>query len=523
MDVTAPDPETFANPVLPGFHPDPSICMAGDRFYLVTSSFEYYPGLPVFVSDDLVTWEQLGHVLDRPSQLDLRDAPASGGLFAPTIRYHDGTFYVTCTNVSGGGHFLVTSQNPAVGWSDPVWIDQDGIDPSLYFEGDVAYFASNVQPDPGGTHEQDPWFQRGIQQSLIDVRTGAILEGPRFIWAGTGARYPEAPHLFRRRGWYYLLIAEGGTALGHLASVGRSRSPWGPFEPSPHGHVIDHRSIVSPFGAMGHADLVELSEDEWWAVCLGIRTIGDWPHHVLGRETFLAPVTWTSDGWPVVGDHGKVEAFLPRPRLAPSAWVQELVRDHFDASRLGNAWNSLRGPLEGASLDARPGSLTLRAAGRPIDSPSPCFIGRRQSQHRFHAAASIVFEAPLDGDEAGLMMRMNETHYYAIGAHRSGNALEVVLRQRFGHIDLVVPLGSVPLEAEVELEVDSDGVHYFFGAADGRTRIAAPGVEVQFISTEVAGGFTGVFVGLYATSVVVDSGTAHVDWFDYAPDEAILL
>src|SRR5690606_33724145 len=147
---------------------------------------------------DLVSWEQLGHVLTRPSQLDLSGAPASGGLFAPTIRYHDGVFYVVCTNVSGGGHFLVTTRDPEAGWSDPIWIDQNGIDPSLYFEGDAVYFTSNVQPDPGGPHELNPSFRRGIQQSRIDVSTGAVLEGPRFVWAGTGARYPEAPHLFRR-------------------------------------------------------------------------------------------------------------------------------------------------------------------------------------------------------------------------------------------------------------------------------------------------------------------------------------
>lgn len=508
---------TVANPVLPGFYPDPSICRAGDRFYLVTSSFEYYPGLPLFVSEDLCSWRQVGHVLDRPSQLDLRSAPASGGLFAPTIRYHEGTFYVACTNVSGGGHFLVMSRDPEAGWSDPVWIDQDGIDPSLYFEGDDVYFTSNVQPDPGGPHEQAPSFRRGIQQSRIDVRTGSILEGPRFIWGGTGARYPEAPHLFQRHGLYYLLIAEGGTEYGHIASVGRSASPWGPYEPSPHGPVIDHRSIVSSFQAMGHADLVELPGDEWWAVCLGIRPTGGWPHHVLGRETFLAPVRWTPDGWPVVGDRGKVEAVLPRPRLAPTPEVAADVRDDFDSPRLGHQWTSVRAPHEGVSLGVRPGALTLRAAGRGIGSSMPCFLGRRQSHHRFHAAACLTLEAPLEGDEAGLVMRMNETHYYAIGIRRCGDALEVVLRQRFGHIDLVEPLGSLHGEARVEVEVDSDGAQYFFRASDGRAVIATPGVDVQFISTEVAGGFTGVFVGVYATSLDTESGSAHVDWFDYRP------
>lgn len=515
MSFAGQDADTFTNPVLPGFHPDPSICRIGKRFYLVTSSFEYYPGLPLFASDDLVSWEQLGHVLDRPSQIDLRGAPASGGLFAPTIRHHDGVFYVACTNVSAGGHFLVTTRDLDAGWSDPIWIDQNGIDPSLYFEGDAVYFTSNVQPDPAGPHELTPPFRRGIQQSRIDVRTGAVLEGPRFIWAGTGARYPEAPHLFRRGDYYYLLIAEGGTEYGHMASIGRSGSPWGPFEPSPYGPVINHRSTASPFQAMGHADFIELPADEWWTVCLGVRPSGGWPHHVLGREVFLAPVQWTADNWPVVGDHGRISAVLPRPQLRSPAPRTQPARDDFDDPRFAPTRTSVRGPAEGVSLGTRPGFLTLQPAGRPIEHSSPCFIGRRQQHHGFHAAAPIVFEEARDGDEAGLMVRMNETHFYALGVrcHRRGR--QVLLRQRFGHIDLASVLGTFPPDKEITFTLRSDGIRYFFEAAAAHRRVAAQPVDVRFVSTEIAGGFTGAFIGLYATSLGNESGVAHVDWFEY--------
>ncbi len=177
---------TFTNPVIPGFHPDPSICRVGGEYFLVTSSFEYFPGLPIFTSRDLVSWQPLGHVLDRESQLDLTRAPASGGIFAPTIRHHDGRFYVTATNVSDRGHFIVHAEDPAGPWSDPVWVDQNGIDPSLFFDEGHVYFTSNIEPDPAGPHVADPHFERGIQQSLVDPLTGAVLQEPRFIWGGTG-------------------------------------------------------------------------------------------------------------------------------------------------------------------------------------------------------------------------------------------------------------------------------------------------------------------------------------------------
>jgi xylan 1,4-beta-xylosidase len=508
--------DTYRNPVIPGFHPDPSVCAVDGRFYLVTSSFEYFPGIPLFVSDDLVTWKQIGHVLDRPEQLHLRSAPASGGLFAPTIRHHDGVFYVTCTNVSAGGHFIVSSVNPEAGWSDPVWIAQDGIDPSLFFDGDDVYFTSNVQPDPGGTHELEPTFRRGIQQSRIGIGTGAILEGPRFIWEGTGARYPEAPHLARRGDWYYLVIAEGGTEYGHIASVGRAHNPWGPFEQSPHGPMIDHRSIASPFQAMGHADLVQLPDDEWWAVCLGIRPIGGWPHHVLGRETFLAPIQWTPDGWPIAGDRGRIGEILPRPSLPAAPTEPHPVRDDFDGPALGAGWNTVRAPID-ASLIRRPGWLTLRPDGASVDSVFPCFVGRRQQHHRLTATTTLELAALDDGIdlEAGLMVRMNETHHFALGRRRAGEVDHLVLRQRFAHVDMLTVLGALSPDSPTTMTVVSDGRTYRFASLADGGRIDALALDVKLISTEMAGGFTGVFVGMYATSGDASQGSAQFDWFDY--------
>jgi beta-xylosidase len=208
---------TYDNPVISGFHPDPSVCRVGDDYYLVCSSFEYFPGLPIFHSKDLVHWEQIGNVLDRPGQLPLPlpGAKASGGLYAPTIRHHDGRYWVINTNIDGGGNFVVSAERPEGPWSDPVWIDLHGIDPDLAWEEDGTCWCAFSGP------------AGGINTARIDPVGGEVLEGPFATWSGSGLKYPEAPHLYRIGDWWYLLIAEGGTERGHSVSVARGRSPRG--------------------------------------------------------------------------------------------------------------------------------------------------------------------------------------------------------------------------------------------------------------------------------------------------------
>ncbi|HEY3390378.1 MAG TPA: glycoside hydrolase family 43 protein, partial [Prolixibacteraceae bacterium] len=219
---------TYRNPVIPGFHPDPSVCRVGDDYYLVTSTFEYFPGVPVFHSKDLVNWEQIGHCLTRDSQLPLQKCGASGGIYAPTIRYHDGLFYMVVTNVSGGGNFFVTAKDPAGEWSEPLWINQGGIDPTIFWDEDgKAYFMST------GHHFDTGKQREGIAISEIDLKTGKRITEPIPVWLGTGGRYPEAPHIYKKDGYYYLLIAEGGTEYGHKVTISRSRNIYGPYESAP--------------------------------------------------------------------------------------------------------------------------------------------------------------------------------------------------------------------------------------------------------------------------------------------------
>jgi xylan 1,4-beta-xylosidase len=469
----------FRNPVIPGFHPDPSVCRIGPDFFLVTSSFEYFPAIPLFHSRDLVTWRQIGHCLERRGQVDLSAAPSSGGIYAPTIRHYQGTTYVTATNVTGGGHFIVSTRDPFGPWSEPVWVDQDGIDPSLFFEDGAAYFSSTIEPGPGGPHPVRPSFQRGIQQSVIDVTTGALLDGPRLVWTGTGGKYPEGPHLLRRGEFYYLVIAEGGTEYGHMVTIARSVSPWGPFEPAPGNPILTHRSTNSPFQAVGHADLVELADGSWWLVCLGVRPRGQWPCHHLGRETFLAPVTWTAAGWPEVGQRGMVEETglapaLPAPAGAGAPPDPDDI-DGFDTATLGPTWNFLRAPRpERWSLASRPGWLRLTCGPPDLEDLDVVFVGRRQEHLRCRASGLVDLDAGHPSAESGLVARMNERHHYEVAVTGTGPQRRVTARLRIGPLSQEIASRPTP-PGPVELWIDATRGEYRLGYAgqDGPTVLGA--------------------------------------------------
>lgn len=317
----------YKNPVIPGCHPDPSICKAGEDYYLVNSSFEYFPGVPLFHSRDLVNWEQVGHVLNRESQLKIKGGNMWGGIYAPTIRYNDGTFYMITTNTSDRGNFLVYTDNPYGEWSDPVWIRQGGIDPSLYFEDGRCYMVSN----PDGA----------IWLCEINPKTGEQLSESKRIWGGTGGRYPEGPHIYKRNGWYYLMISEGGTEYGHKVTIARSRNIGGPYESNPANPILTHinqNAENNPIQGVGHADMVQAHDGSWWLVCLGFRTQNG-QHHVLGRETFLAPVTWNEDGWPVVNGDGTIDLDMKNVRTLPQTTVKNSPDWDFNNPQLGAEWN----------------------------------------------------------------------------------------------------------------------------------------------------------------------------------------
>lgn len=505
----------FTNPVISGFHPDPSICRAGEDYFLVTSSFEYFPGVPLFHSRDLVHWRQIGHCLTRPSQLPMAEIRPSGGIFAPTIRHHNGTFYMVTTNVTGGGNFYVSTNDPFGEWSEPIWVEQGGIDPSLFFDDDGrVYFTSNFASRIPVPDEIDPaTFQWGIQQSEIDIATGKLRSEPRVIWHGTGGKYPEAPHLYKIGGSYYLMIAEGGTEYGHMETIARSATPWGPWQPCPHNPILSHRSLQSPIQGLGHADLIEAHDGSWWLVCLGFRPQGYPPCYHLGRETFLAPVAWDAAGWPWVGDSGRILVAQEAPHLTPVAWDPPAVRDDFDAPVLRPEWNSISHPSGAWSLTVRPGALCLHS-GAALDTwPPPAWIGRRQQHLSCEATTLLDFTAAGD-TEAGITVWMNPRHHYDLFVTGKDGQRYVGLRRRIGDltaVEALEPIGVGPVRLGVR--ADPAAYQFSYALADTEPHLLGQG-ETRYLATEVAGGFTGVFFALYVAGTDT-AAPAYFEWFEY--------
>ncbi|MFI6123745.1 glycoside hydrolase family 43 protein [Streptomyces sp. NPDC051064] len=489
------------NPVIPGFHPDPSICRVGEDYYLVCSSFEYFPGIPVFHSRDLANWTQIGNALDRPSQLSLpSDMPSSAGIYAPTLRHHDGRFWLIVTNVSKGvGNIVVSATDPAGPWSDPVRLPGvPGIDPDLAWDEDGTCWCTVA----------------GVAQVRIDLETGETFGPPKKLWSGApGAKAPEAPHLYHIGEYWYLLIAVGGTEHGHGVSIARGPTPSGPFEACPANPILTHRGTDHPVQNTGHADLVQAPDGSWWMVMLGVRPGGGTPGwHVLGRETFLTPVTWV-DGWPVVGEVALNLPEFPWP-LAPGPVEEQ--RDDFELSELRPSWISLRErPAGHFTTKERPGWLTLRARGGSLDEADVIFAGRRQ-QHLACRARTLLDPSQGCG---GLAVRLDERHHYAIEASDT----EVRVIARVGTLHTVVateplPEGPVVLGITItdpppphDARTGPDAVSLGFERPDGTFTTLAT-LDGRYLSTEVAGGFTGRVIGMYAVS-----GTAHFDWFDYEP------
>lgn len=507
---------SYTNPVISGFHPDPSICKVDNDYYLVTSSFEYFPGIPIFHSKDLVNWKQIGHVLTRESQLPLtriREIPVSQGIYAPTIRNHNGRFYVITTNITTMQNFYVWTENPEGPWSEPVNIEGwMGFDPSLYFDDGKVYLTG------AGLPVMEP---EGIYQAEIDIESGKLLSERQLIWKGDFSS-PEGPHLYKINDWYYLLIAEGGTEYGHMVTIARSRSPYGPFESNPNNPILSNRSSKKTIQATGHADLIQATDGTWWTVFLGIRPIPGTKLHHLGRETNLAPVTWTDDEWPIIGSNGQAEVEIESNSL-PLEKVEPLQRkDDFNSNYLSPVWNFYRNPSIGSwSLTEKPGYLTLHGQAHTLnDSKSPVFVGRRQQHFNCEVSSSVEFNPTSEGDEAGLTVFMNEGFHYEIArVYRQEKSL-IIFRRRVGSLWKV--------EKEIEynqptvvfgIEADDSSYTFTYLSSKGKKEIVGVG-ETTLLSKEIAGGFTGVFFGMYATgNGKVSTIPAHFDYFNYVPKE----
>ena len=517
--------DQYWNPILAGFYPDPSITRAGDDYYLVTSSFAYFPGVPIFRSKDLVSWTQIGHVLDRPSQLKLDSLGISRGIFAPAISYHNGTFYMITTVADAGGNFIVTATNPAGPWSEPLWLKTvDGIDPSLFFDDDGKIYIVN-----NGPPEEQPLYNghRAIWIQQWDKASNTMV-GPRKVIVNGGvdlSKKPiwiEAPHVFKRDGTYYLICAEGGTGDQHSEVVFRSSSVFGAYVPYDKNPILTQRHLNNtprpfPISTTGHADFVQTPKGEWWAVFLGARPYGPDMYNT-GRETFMLPVTW-KDGWPMILEgtgtvpYAERRPDLPRqPEAKPTLSGNFVDRDEFDARDLRYQWIMIRTPRERwFDLASSPGALTLHARPEKLgERGQPSFLGRRQQHISASASVAMHYAPGADGDKAGIVAFQNDDHFYFLGVARDGGTSTIRLERAViggspGATEVIASAPYTPSgNAPIYLRIAARGGQYDFsyGRRVGQWTMLAKDVDGTILSTKKAGGFVGSLFGLYAHSNV---------------------
>ncbi|SCY97571.1 alpha-N-arabinofuranosidase [Paenibacillus polysaccharolyticus] len=512
---------TFNNPIMPGFYPDPSVCRVGEDFYLVTSTFAYFPGVPIFHSRDLVHWKQIGNVLDRESQLNLEGAGHSQGIFAPTLRHHDGLFYMITTNVSHGGNFVVTATDPAGPWSDPYFIEgAEGIDPTIFFDEDGKAYYLGTRPCSEGVRYNGNWE---VWLRELDLGSMKLVGDSYVLWRGAmvDVIWPEGPHLYKMGEYYYLMIAEGGTGLNHAVTIARSNSLTEGYVGNPNNPIITHRHMGKhyPVINVGHADLVQAPNGQWFMVMLASRPYGG-AFSNLGRETFIASVEW-EDGWPVVKQGlGKLEEQgvlnLPAVPVEP-----DLRCENFDNDELGLQWMFLRNPQENLySLTERKGYLRLKLKPQTLkELENSSFVCVRQRHMDYVAATAMEFVPQHEYETAGLVVIQNDQYHVRI--ERACEGEQQVLRVMTWLGGEESQVGQVVLDGEtprvyIKMVALGQQLSFYYSTDGSKYHLVAGQVNTTSLSTEVAGGFVGCCIGMFSSSNGKSSDqVADFDWFEY--------
>lgn len=526
------------NPILPGFYPDPAICKVGSDYYMVNSTFVYFPGIPVLHSKDLKNWKQIGSVIERTSQMDFMGEQISRGLFAPAINYYKGLFYVTCTDIDHGGNFVITAKDPAGPWSDPIYIKEArGIDPSLFFENDRAYIIYN-----SNAPDNKPLYSghRTVRIYELDLSTLKVL-GTETILVNGGvdiSKKPvwiEAPHIYKRDNYYYLMAAEGGTSVNHSEVILRSDNVRGPYVPYEKNPILTQRHLdpkrKDPISSVGHADLVEGPDGNTYAVFLGVRPYeGDF--YNTGRETFIAPVKWI-DGWPVINpDHVEVQykykanwkESKQKDALPISGNFSHTVKfnDTLNSGFLflrthDTSWYSLKENKNALTVDLLPATVMERG--------NPAFIGRRQQHLVSSASTEMDFSTLQPNEKAGLLILQNETHFYYI-CKSVDNGKDVIQLFKGNAatkgMDLVKQIALEKSQKKIYLKINSDRDNYSFwyGLKKGKWNLLEDNLDGKYLSTAVAGGFVGCLYAMYATSTGKTSDNKVIyRWLNYAGND----
>lgn len=516
------------NPILPGFYPDPSICAIGEDFYLVNSTFSYFPGIPIFHSKDLAHWEQIGSVMVRNSQLPLEKCEHSEGLFAPTIRYHEGIFYMICTNVSGGGNFIVKATDPAGPWSEPYYLgdEAEGIDPSLFFDEDGTCYYIGTRPNPKGVHYNGDWY---IWIQELDLERMKLIGKPHYVWNGSMKQviWPEGPHLYKKDGYYYLMHAEGGTGYEHCVAICRSKSLFGPYENNPCNPIITHRHLGKeyPIQNVGHADLVQTINGEWFMVMLAVRPSNEYT--TLGRETFLAKVDW-QNGWPIVNKGvgtltEKVTIGLPEwkafedntmPKVGQSKQY-DFSKQRF-TEKLHHSFLMLRNPKkEFYQLDSERGVLRLYLQESTLSiCESPSYLGIRQEHKNCTVLTKMIPYSLRENEVAGLAIVQSNQYHVRFEVGKEGIQVIYCIEGKDKVVGEKAWNGKCPEEITLQIEIDNLQASFSYKNKE-QEAIVAEHIELKSLSTEVAGGFVGCTVGMYASSQGIESST-YVEYKEFS-------
>ena len=505
-------PTTFKNPILPGFGPDPSVCRAGDDYYLVNSSFAWFPGIPIYHSKDLVNWKLVGHGITRPEQLDFEGLKDKNGIWAPTIRYHDGLFYISTTCNDCGGNFYITADDPSGEWSDPIWLPEaQGIDPSLFWDEDgKCYYAGNYWSFKGS------WPGHcAIWAQELDLEQQKLVGEMKILTSGhaNNARNTEAPHIYKVDGRYLLVVAEGGTNRYHAVTVHHSDEVMGTYTADRVNPVMTHRHFGEdyPVQAVGHADLVQTQNGDWWAVVLGKRQVeGQIP---LSRETFLCKVSM-ENGVPVFNPgEGKVLMQQERPELPWTLLLPEPYRDEFNSDRLDLKWHTVRTPM-GEFYDLDKGKLIMKVRPQVVDSLENSSILIQPTRHfKFSATTKLTFNPKKDNEQAGLIIyRTNESYYMLVRE----KGMVVLVKKFDGQKDIVATAPYNKPDVFFKLEVDSLAMQFRFGeSADNMVNIGEA-QNLEILAENNINKFNGTGIGLYASGNGRESkNKAIFDWFEY--------
>ncbi len=505
-----------ANPILPGCFPDPSICRAGEDYYLVNSSFAFFPGIPIWHSTDLNRWTRIGNVLNRPSQLQLRDGTAaSSGIMAPDIAYnpHNKLFYVIVNNVNEGGSIFVTTDDPKAGnWSEPVALpDVGGIDQSFLFDDDgKAYIVNNDAP------QGEPLYDghRAIWIREFDWAKGQTTGTPQVIINGGVdlASHPfwiEGPHLYHIGDSYYLMAAEGGTGHNHSEVIFHATSPFGPFQPCPINPILTQRDLPdnrpAPVTAAGHADLVQTPQGDWYAVFLATRPYRGY-QDVMGRETFMLPVTWENDQ-PIILPKGEAISYTTHPVQNQPLWTSDGLSPEAIFLRTPQA------PF--FHIDSE-GRLILQAHDTRINEKrQPSAIGRWVTSNYMRIETALFFDPTEDGNFAGITLFHDDGNFITFGKGIGEDGLLYVSLSTCSNGNYtshsVEYLQEEEANQKLYLQVKADGlVNYTFSFSlnpEGEWRQVGEPVSADMLSTETAGGFTGTFAGIYAYAIPSESPT----------------